>query len=129
MLDQGTGPADGMDHHGRRRLVPGRPTACSPRGRNASWSPRRTRRAIDGSANNLPSWPGQLQQAAFALISRGAAMIEYWHWHTIPYGAETYWGGVLPHSLQPGRVYQGSVRHRCRAREDRRRSGRFRARR
>ncbi|MEU4834171.1 beta-galactosidase [Streptosporangium sp. NPDC023615] len=62
--------------------------------------------SIDGSANNLPPWPGQLQQAAFALISRGAAMIEYWHWHTIPYGAETYWGGVLPHSLQPGRVYQ-----------------------
>ena len=32
-------------------------------------------------------------------------MIEYWHWHTLPYGAETYWGGVLPHSLVPGRVY------------------------
>lgn len=33
-------------------------------------------------------------------------MIEYWHWHTLPYGTETYWGGVLPHSLEPGRVYQ-----------------------
>ena len=33
-------------------------------------------------------------------------MIEYWHWHTLPYGTETYWGGVLPHSLVPGRVYQ-----------------------
>jgi beta-galactosidase len=32
-------------------------------------------------------------------------MIEYWHWHTLPYGAETYWGGVLPHSLVPGRIY------------------------
>ena len=32
-------------------------------------------------------------------------MIEYWHWHTLPYGIETYWGGVLPHSLVPGRVY------------------------
>ena len=32
-------------------------------------------------------------------------MIEYWHWHTLPYGTETYWGGVLPHSLEPGRVY------------------------
>ena len=32
-------------------------------------------------------------------------MIEYWHWHTLPYGIETYWGGVLPHSLEPGRVY------------------------
>jgi beta-galactosidase len=33
-------------------------------------------------------------------------MIEYWHWHTLPYGTETYWGGVLPHSLEPGRVYR-----------------------
>ncbi|WP_433585884.1 beta-galactosidase [Microbacterium hydrocarbonoxydans] len=62
--------------------------------------------SIDVSSNNLPPYPGQLQQAAFALVSRGAAMIEYWHWHTIPYGTETYWGGVLPHSLQPGRVYR-----------------------
>jgi beta-galactosidase len=60
---------------------------------------------IDGSANNQPAWPGQLRSAALALISRGASMIEYWHWHTLPYGTETYWGGVLPHSLQPGRVY------------------------
>ncbi|HEY0247973.1 MAG TPA: beta-galactosidase [Gryllotalpicola sp.] len=60
---------------------------------------------IGGSASNLPPWPGQLKMAAFALISRGAAMVEYWHWHTIPYGTETYWGGVLPHSLVPGRVY------------------------
>ena len=33
-------------------------------------------------------------------------MIEYWHWHTLHYGTETYWGGVLPHSQQPGRVYR-----------------------
>ena len=39
-------------------------------------------------------------------MSRGATMIEYWHWHTLPFGAETYWGGVLPHSQQPGRTYQ-----------------------
>jgi len=32
-------------------------------------------------------------------------MIEYWHWHTLHFGTETYWGGVLPHSQQPGRVY------------------------
>ncbi|WP_040166490.1 beta-galactosidase [Microbacterium gorillae] len=61
--------------------------------------------SIDDSTNNLPPYPGQLRQAALALISRGAEMIEYWHWHTIPYGTETYWGGVLPHSLQPGRIY------------------------
>lgn len=61
--------------------------------------------SIDGPGCNFPPYPGQLRQAAFAFISRGAAMIEYWHWHTLPYGAETYWGGVLPHSLVPGRVY------------------------
>src|SRR5699024_7129774 len=52
-----------------------------------------------------PAYDGQWRQVAWALISRGAAMIEYWHWHTLPYGTETYWGGVLPHSLEPGRVY------------------------
>jgi beta-galactosidase len=61
--------------------------------------------SIGGSEFNLPPYPGQLKQSAFAFISRGAAMIEYWHWHTLPYGTETYWGGVLPHSLEPGRVY------------------------
>ncbi|MCJ1706210.1 beta-galactosidase [Microbacterium sp. VKM Ac-2923] len=62
--------------------------------------------AIDAAESNHPPYPGQLRQAALAFVSRGAAMIEYWHWHTLPYGAETYWGGVLPHSLVPGRVYR-----------------------
>ncbi|MDR7185006.1 beta-galactosidase [Microbacterium trichothecenolyticum] len=62
--------------------------------------------SIGGSEFNLPPYPGQLAQAAFAFVSRGAAMIEYWHWHTLPYGTETYWGGILPHSLEPGRVYR-----------------------
>lgn len=62
--------------------------------------------SIGGSALNMPPYPGQLVQAAFALISRGARMIEYWHWHSLPYGTETYWGGVLPHSLNPGRVFR-----------------------
>ena len=62
--------------------------------------------AISGPSYNLPPYPGQLVQAALALVSRGAAMIEYWQWHTLHYGTETYWGGVLPHSQQPGRVYR-----------------------
>ncbi|WP_127793884.1 beta-galactosidase [Agromyces sp. LHK192] len=78
------------------------------------WSSKQSRflvtetdaQSIGGSEFNLPPYPGQLRQAAFAFISRGAAMIEYWHWHTLPYGTETYWGGVLPHSLEPGRVYR-----------------------
>ncbi len=52
-----------------------------------------------------PAYDGQWRQAAWALIARGADMIEYWHWHTLHFGAETYWGGVLPHSGQPGRTY------------------------
>lgn len=62
--------------------------------------------SIGHSDTNFPPYPGQLKQSAYAFISRGAAMIEYWHWHTLPYGIETYWGGVLPHSLVPGRVYR-----------------------
>ncbi|HET9127192.1 MAG TPA: beta-galactosidase [Propionibacteriaceae bacterium] len=62
--------------------------------------------SIGGSSHNLPPYPGQLVQAGLALVARGAAMIEYWHWHSLHYGTETYWMGVLPHSQQPGRVYR-----------------------
>jgi beta-galactosidase len=56
--------------------------------------------------NNRPAYDGQWRQGAWTLISRGARMIEYWHWHTLHFGAETYWGGVLPHSGRPGRTYR-----------------------
>lgn len=62
--------------------------------------------SIGGSSSNHPAYPGQWRQAAWALVSRGARMVEYWHWHTLHYGAETYWGGVLPHSGVPGRAYR-----------------------
>jgi beta-galactosidase len=62
--------------------------------------------AIGFSWFNEPAYDGQWRQAAWALVSRGANMIEYWHWHTLHAGAETYWGGILPHSQQPGRVYR-----------------------
>ncbi|MFM9553884.1 MULTISPECIES: beta-galactosidase [Streptomyces] len=55
--------------------------------------------------DNRPGYDGQWRQAAWALVSRGARMIEYWHWHTLHFGAETYWGGILPHTGQPGRTY------------------------
>ena len=53
----------------------------------------------------FPSYPGQLRQVVLGLAARGANMVEYWHWHTLPYGTETYWGGILGHSLQPARTY------------------------
>ncbi|MFE9674094.1 beta-galactosidase [Streptomyces sp. NPDC006259] len=55
--------------------------------------------------DNRPAYDGQWRQAAWALVARGARMIEYWHWNTLHFGAETYWGGVLPHTGQPGRTY------------------------
>ncbi|WP_112237913.1 beta-galactosidase [Kribbella monticola] len=60
--------------------------------------------------DNRPAYDGQWRQAAWALISRGAKMIEYWHWHTLHFGTETYWGGVLPHSGLPGRTYKEIAR-------------------
>ena len=62
--------------------------------------------SIGGSWQNHPPYPGQIKQAALALIARGGRMVEYWHWHTLHFGIETYWGGVLPHSQQPGRIYR-----------------------
>jgi beta-galactosidase len=61
--------------------------------------------SIGGPDMNYPPYPGQLRQVAWALMARGARMVEYWHWHTLHFGYETYWGGVLPHSGQPGRIY------------------------
>ncbi len=61
--------------------------------------------SIGGHAYNHPPYPGQLKQAAYGFISRGARLIEYWHWQTLNRGFETYWGGVLPHSGKPGRIY------------------------
>ncbi|WP_062460895.1 beta-galactosidase [Demequina soli] len=59
---------------------------------------------IGQSAYNLPPFDGQLRQVAWALVSRGARAIEYWHWHTLQYGAETNWIGLIPHDGAPGRI-------------------------
>jgi beta-galactosidase len=61
--------------------------------------------SIGGSHLNHPPYDGQLRQLAWAMVSRGARMVQYWHWHSIHRGAETFWGGILGHGLQPGRVY------------------------
>ncbi|WP_211231838.1 beta-galactosidase [Amycolatopsis balhimycina] len=61
--------------------------------------------SIGATWHNKPGYDGQWRQAAWALVARGARMVEYWHWHTLQFGTETYWGGVLPHSNVPGRVY------------------------
>jgi len=62
--------------------------------------------AIGGPSMNYPAYDGQWRQVAWAMVARGARMIEYWNWHTLHYGTETYWVGVLPHDQKPGRVYE-----------------------
>jgi len=65
---------------------------------------------IGFSWDSRPAYDGQWRQAAWALVARGARMIGYWHWHTLPFGTETYWGGILPHSGVPGRTYHELAR-------------------
>ena len=62
------------------------------------------------SAYSRPAYDGQWRQAAWALVSRGARMVQYWHWHTTHFGLESSWGGLLPHSGRPGRVYREIAR-------------------
>ena len=66
--------------------------------------------SIGFSSMNESPYDGQWRQLAWLLIGRGARLIEYWHWNTLPFGAEAYWGGVLPHSGIPGRAYHEITR-------------------
>jgi beta-galactosidase len=52
-----------------------------------------------------PPYDGQLRLDVYTHLSTGANMVEYWHWHSIHYGQETYWKGVLSHDLEPNRAY------------------------
>jgi len=52
-----------------------------------------------------PPYPGQMRQNVYAHLGSGANMVEYWHWHSIHYGQEIYWKGVLSHDLKPNRAY------------------------
>jgi len=61
--------------------------------------------AIGEPHTNYPAYDGQWRQAAWALVARGARMVEYWHWHSIHYGHEAYWLGVLNHDGTPNRCY------------------------
>jgi beta-galactosidase len=57
------------------------------------------------SAGQFPPYDGQLRLAAYAHVLSGANLVAYWHWHSLHYGQETYWKGVLGHDLEPGRIY------------------------
>jgi beta-galactosidase len=58
------------------------------------------------SKGQFPPYDGQLRLDVYTHLSSGANMVEYWHWHSIQYGQETYWKGILGHDLEPGRPYQ-----------------------
>ncbi|HTR67072.1 MAG TPA: beta-galactosidase [Terriglobales bacterium] len=57
------------------------------------------------SKSQFPPYDGQLRLDVYTHLSCGANMVEYWHWHSIHYGQETYWKGVLSHDLEPNRAY------------------------
>jgi beta-galactosidase len=57
------------------------------------------------SKGQYPPYDGQLRLDVYTHIASGANMVEYWHWHSIHYGQETYWKGVLSHDLEPNRAY------------------------
>jgi beta-galactosidase len=57
------------------------------------------------STKQYPPYDGQLRLDVYTDISSGANMVEYWHWHSIHAGQETYWKGVLSHDLEPNRAY------------------------
>jgi len=57
------------------------------------------------SAEQFPPYDGQMRLDIYTHLSTGANMVEYWHWHSIHNGQETYWKGVLGHDLEPNRAY------------------------
>jgi beta-galactosidase len=58
----------------------------------------------------FPPYDGQLRLQAWAHVASGAKMVEYWHWHSLHYGQETYWKGLLGHDLEPNRVFEEATR-------------------
>ena len=52
-----------------------------------------------------PPYDNQLRQNMYSHLASGANLVGYWHWHTLHYGQESYWKGVLGHDLAPNRVY------------------------
>lgn len=58
------------------------------------------------SKTQFPPYDGQLRLNVYSHLADGANMVEYWHWHSLHYGQETYWKGILAHDLEPNRVYE-----------------------
>ena len=59
------------------------------------------------SKTQFPPYDGQLRLNVYSHLASGANMVAYWHWHSLHYGQETYWKGVLSHDTMLGGL--GSV--------------------
>ncbi|MFN8009337.1 MAG: beta-galactosidase [Terriglobia bacterium] len=57
------------------------------------------------SKGQFPPYDGQLRLGVYSHLSSGANLVAYWHWHSIHYGQEMFWKGILGHDFEPGRVY------------------------
>lgn len=62
------------------------------------------------SRTQFPPYDGQLRLSAYSHLAAGANLVAYWHWHSLHYGQETYWKGLLSHDLEPNRVYEEAAR-------------------
>jgi len=62
------------------------------------------------SKGQFPPYDGQLRLNVYSHVASGANMVEYWHWHSLHYGQETYWKGILGHDLEPNRIYREFAR-------------------
>jgi beta-galactosidase len=60
---------------------------------------------IDGAGGFFPPYPGQLRLNAWSFAAAGASAVLYWHWHSLHYGAEQTFCGIIPHDYVPGRIY------------------------
>ena len=58
------------------------------------------------SAYQYPPYDGQARLNVYSHLASGADMVAYWHWHSLHYGVETFWKGVLSHDLEPNRFYR-----------------------
>ena len=79
--------------------------ARSGRGHDSNWLITEINAGGIGHSNtNYPGYDGQLRLDVYSYISKGCNMVAYWHWHSLHYGFEQYWLGLLGHSLEKGRI-------------------------
>lgn len=67
---------------------------------------------LETEAQGFPEWEpyeGQLRLQAFSHLACGADCVEYWHWHSLHNGCETYWRGLLSHDFAENETYREAM--------------------